>query len=165
MNSKTFNDGYQKNDLPLFQKGAESQDFIPEQHVRKADPATSRMASDQAGGLSHRHCAEIKKTLDGVFPRGLNFEEIANLAGFAQTTQVSRRIGARPGDARQGKGLLYATRGRVYIYLIGARLGPAGRGEASQGKGLLYESARRIIRISTQGFRLTNSDPRVSFSP
>ena len=92
MNSKTFNDGYQKNDLPLFHKGAESQDFIPEQHVRKADPATSRMASDQAGGLSHRHCAEIKKTLDGVFPRGLNFEEIANLAGFAQTTQVSRRM-------------------------------------------------------------------------
>ena len=92
MNSKTFNDGYQKNDLPLFQKGAESQDFIPEQHVRKTDPATSRMASDQAGALSHRHCAEIKKTLDGVFPRGLNFEEIASRVGFAQTTQVSRRM-------------------------------------------------------------------------
>ena len=92
MNSKTFNDGYQKNDLPLFHKGTESQDFIPEQHVRKTDPATSRMASDQAGGLSHRHCAEIKKTLDDVFPKGLNFEEIANLAGFTQTTQVSRRM-------------------------------------------------------------------------
>jgi len=101
MTSEKFNDGYQKNDLPLFKKGRENQieqlvdfvaDFVPEKHVRKADPVTSHLASEKSGALSHRHCAEIKKALDHFYPKGLNFEEIADYIGFKQTTQVSRRM-------------------------------------------------------------------------
>lgn len=101
MSNEKYTDGYHKNDLPLFRKGRENQikdladfveDFDPKKHVRKTDPVTSHAASEKSGVLAHRHCVEIKKALDDVFPKGLNFEEIANYVGFAQTTQVSRRM-------------------------------------------------------------------------
>lgn len=103
MKSENYIDGYQNkdSDLPLFRTGRENQikdmvgfveDFSPKKHARKSDPETSHIASEKAGVLAHRHCAEIKKALDDVYPRGLNFEEIASRVGFAQTTQVSRRM-------------------------------------------------------------------------
>ena len=98
-----YTDGYQSNesDLPLFRTGRENQikdmakfvdEFDPKRHARKNDPVTSHKASEKAGGLAHQHCAEIKRVLDNVYPKGLNFEEIANRVGFTQTTQVSRRM-------------------------------------------------------------------------
>lgn len=66
--------------------------FDPKLHVRKADPITSQMASEEAGQLARQHCSQIKKVLDKAYPNGLNFEEISNRAGFSQSTQASRRM-------------------------------------------------------------------------
>ena len=96
-----YTDGYGHDELPLFRKGRDKQiedmakfvdEFDPKKHARKNDPVTSHKASEAAGVLAHRHCYEIKKVLDEVYPRGLNFEEIASRVGFTQTTQVSRRM-------------------------------------------------------------------------